>query len=173
MVKPTFVTVLMASMFLKYNELQPLVGNKGWEEKRRGLREGVVKLYSSPLFSGASPNPVCTHRVPSLEGRHVYPKPSSEWMMACTSGPALLLVLPSLQGQLTVLVPLCPPCWLMQDPDMLHDWCLHLSFKVSIVKHLMLSFPASCPISSGILRHQVYLQGLWIPWFLANFHQTW
>ena len=94
--KVKFVTVLVANMFLKCDEPQPLGGNKGWEEKWRELREAVVKLYSPPLFSGASPNHACTHSVPSSEGRHVCQKPTSEWMMPCISGPALLLVLPSL-----------------------------------------------------------------------------
>lgn len=167
-------------MSLKYE-------GRNWGEKWRELRKGVIKLDFPALFSGASPHPMFLCQVCSLwrEGMSVK---ADQWMdydgLWIMSGPALVIgpALSTLARSAHFPVLLCPPYSLVQDLDTLCYWEMpafrrgllgwkrnNISFKISRVKRLLLSFLTLCLASWGA---RFTFSAHDIPWFLANLHQT-
>lgn len=99
--------------FLSYNEPQILVGSKGWEEKWRGFKNGVMKL---DFFSSWEKNlTVCLHAYYALFGGWAHLPKASVWpvggLVFAGRVLPLPLVLPSLlqPGRPTPPVLLWPP----------------------------------------------------------------
>lgn len=133
------------------------------------IKERSSKAILFPLIFRSKPSPcVCMHGVPCLEEGDVYQKLTGGWIMTCMSGPAPAIG-PALStlarsahrpcSSVFSLLPYARPWYV----TLLRDVCTSpygrghlgwrrnsLSFKISIVKHLLLSFLTFCPILSGM-----------------------
>lgn len=136
---------------------------------------------------------VCTQNVPCLEGGYIYQKQISDqwvdddlhvWFCPChwscppyssQVGPLSLSLMSSLllstrPWYIASTERFLPPAWkrtswLKRKQAFFQNHCSKAS--VDYFSDIL-----SCFVLSGIKKHWVYLQCMWIPWLLADLHQT-